>query len=152
MDRRRWADAVAVTGERMPGVVRPVSMNELEKVQAGRPRSTFSPQGTTMSNDLPTSTDAVESRGAWDRSSSKDEEHAVVRASAQRHRADAEVQRMRAELARDDTRGTWARTEELLKMAYASLDAAVMSVDRDIDAAMDDLIAARLLLATALAE
>jgi hypothetical protein len=39
---------------------------------------------------------------------------------------------------------------ELLRQASASLDAALTALDSDVEAARDDLVAARLLLATAL--
>lgn len=50
-------------------------------------------------------------------------------------------------LARDDERGL---TAQVLNRAKVSLDAALANMDTDVEAAKDDVIAARLLLATAL--
>ena len=56
-------------------------------------------------------------------------------------------------LAEDDAdlRKCVADMRHCVEQALASLDAAIASVNRDTEAALDDLIAARLLLLTALA-
>ena len=81
---------------------------------------------------------------------SVDEERAVVRASARRHRTDAEVIRLRAELARAAAGGTATRMEAILRSAYDSVKAALVAVESDVEAAKDDMIAARALLGSAL--
>lgn len=85
-----------------------------------------------------------------DRAHSADEHRAVVRAAAQRSRADAAVLRMRAALASDEAEGYRARIEVMLNIAHASLDAALAVVDEDADAARDDIVAARSLIAAAI--